>query len=117
MVDIMADVAKSELERFRDHVDLHDAIATNKRQLTDIHYRYQANLPLWTLYGILTRDYPGYYVVRMHFGMEGNNQIVGPTTVVARAVTLEQIRAMLPDGLHCLPRNNDDDRNIIEVWI
>jgi len=40
-----------------------------------------------------------------------------PTTNVIVADTLEEVRALLPPGLICMPRDVADDGVIVETWI
>ena len=64
---------------------------------------------LWTVYASPS-DFPGQYVARRWV-------LDTPTTDVLVAATLEELRALLPPGLHCLPRNVLDDAVIVETWI
>lgn len=69
-----------------------------------------AGLPMWTIYDHPS-DYPRHYVVRA--------TIVGrsvPSERVQLADTLEEARALVPDGLFCLARSPGDDPVIVETW-
>jgi hypothetical protein len=39
------------------------------------------------------------------------------TGLVLRSASLETLRAMLPPGLRCLPREPGDEESIVETWI
>ncbi len=68
--------------------------------------------PMWVVYGPHTREYPGQYVARMFVAL--------PKEKVTRFVmthdTLEELRALLPQGLHCFHRAPSDAPEIIETW-
>jgi hypothetical protein len=66
-------------------------------------------LPIWTVYRHPT-DAPGMYVARMWLETR-------PTLEKFEAPTLEEVRAMLPPGLHRLERHPQDDPVIVETWI
>jgi hypothetical protein len=61
-----------------------------------------------------TSDYPGMYVVRRHFIVEGEVQVEKMGFV---AHTLEGVRECVPPGLFRLPRAYDDNPVIVESWI
>lgn len=71
-------------------------------------------LEMWTVYKH-PKDHPDKYVARKF--------VIEPLQVIATndmfvADSLEEIRLLLPDqGLHCLPRYENDDPNIVEVWL
>jgi hypothetical protein len=71
-------------------------------------------LALWVIYDH-PRDYPDYYVLRP--------QIVAGAKVVTSTVawtskSVEALREVMEDmGLHCMPRQDDDDPVIVETWI
>jgi len=67
------------------------------------------NLPMWTVY-MNPKDYPGKFVARCW-------DLDKPTTNVIVADTLEEVRALLPPGLICMPRDVADDGVIVETWI
>jgi hypothetical protein len=87
-----------------------------RETLTEIHLANQQDLPMWVVYGPGTSDYPGLHVMRMFISRPSGMITVEPTNVLVRAVSLEQIRDLVPLGLHCLARNPHDDANIIETW-
>lgn len=70
-------------------------------------------LLIWTVYDHPT-DFPDAYVVRAHRIMAGHSE---PTDQIFLANTLEEVRALLPPGLHRLARNEGDDPKIVESWI
>ena len=55
-------------------------------------------------------DYPGLYVVRVFWNAT-------PTVYGWTAPTLEEVRARLPRGLVCLPREPGDEPQIVECWL
>jgi hypothetical protein len=76
--------------------------------------RCSANPPprsfdIWTIY-YNTSDHPGMYVARRF-------DVDVPTSDMFVADTLDEVRALLPPGLYCLPRNVKDDPVIVEVWV
>lgn len=70
-------------------------------------------LSQWVIYNS-PRDYPGKFVVRR---WEIRPGIPIPTSDVGTADTLEEIRRMIPSGLYRLPRFDEDEPQIVEVWI
>ena len=73
------------------------------------------HLNIWTIY-VSPADYPGQYVAR-RFVVGGKDSHHGPTNEMFVADTLEEVRALLPPGLICMPREPGDDRVIVESWI
>jgi hypothetical protein len=70
-------------------------------------------LIIWTVYDH-PRDYPDSFVARRS---EVTGGVVRLTTDMFVADTLGELRALLPPGLHCLPRYPDDQPHIVEVWL
>ena len=71
-------------------------------------------LTIWTVYE-KPRDYPTGWIARMH---EVGGAVVKPTGYVIKAVELEPIREKLARaGLVCIPRQEGDERQIVESWI
>ena len=71
-------------------------------------------LTIWTVYE-KPRDYPTGWIARMH---EVGGAVVKPTGHVIKAVELEPIREKLARaGLVCIPRQEGDQRQIVESWI
>ena len=69
---------------------------------------------IWTVYE-KPRDYPTGWIARMH---EADGAVVKPTGYVIKAVELEPIREKLARaGLVCIPRQEDDEWEIVESWI
>jgi hypothetical protein len=61
------------------------------------------------------RDYPTDWIARMH---KAEGAVVKPTGYVIKAVELEPIREKLARaGLVCIPRQEGDERQIVESWI
>jgi hypothetical protein len=69
-------------------------------------------LDIWTIYRY-PRDYPDKYVARR---AEITNDITHTRDMFV-ADSLEEIRALLPKGLHRIERYPLDDPVIVEVWI
>lgn len=64
------------------------------------------------LYVIYERpvDYPDVFVIRVWENEE-------PGEIVAIGNTLEEVRSQLPPGLYNLGRENEDESQIVEVWV
>lgn len=73
-------------------------------------------LSLWTIYKH-PRDYPQHYVARRSEigGQPGSG--IKITDDMFTADTLNELRALLPLGLVCIPRLEHDDPVIVEVWM
>jgi hypothetical protein len=70
-------------------------------------------LSMWTVYE-RPRDYPDQCVARRcEIGPEG----VKMTNDMFVADTVDELRALLPSGLFCMPRHATDDPVIVEVWL
>ena len=72
------------------------------------------SLSMYVVYDKTTKDYPGEYVCRRHEITPG---VAAPKELVGRAATLEEIRDMIPEGCHRLPRHPSDDPVILETWV
>jgi hypothetical protein len=70
-------------------------------------------LHIWTVYDH-PKDYPDHYVARLSLIGAG---VVQPTNAMFTADTLEEIHRLLPPGMTCLPRQEQDDPVIVEVWL
>lgn len=70
-------------------------------------------LAMWTIYAH-PRDYPADYVMR-RWEIRDNQMIA--TDEMALAASLEEIRKRVPYGLYRLPRSENDDPCIVEVWL
>jgi hypothetical protein len=66
-------------------------------------------LDIWIIYESPS-DYPGQFVARRF-------QMNEPTADVLTAVTLDDVRALLPPGLVRLERTQHDQPHIVEVWV
>jgi len=66
-------------------------------------------LVLWVVYEN-PKDYPGQFVARP--GVTG-----GMGRAVLLADSLDELRALLPPGLHRLERDPNDDPVVVEVWV
>lgn len=67
-------------------------------------------LAIWTIYRSPS-DHPGMWVVRPHY-VPG-----GPARAHYVTSSLEDARRVVPPGLICLSRHEDDDPVIYETWI
>ena len=70
-------------------------------------------LSVWVVYDH-PRDMPERVVARRHEVHAGRSL---PTPDVVAGDTLNDVRHMLPPGLHCLQRDPCDDPRIVEVWL
>lgn len=70
------------------------------------------HLEMWTVYKH-PKDYPDKYVARK--ARIAKN--IEHTNDMFVADDLQEIRALLPSGLHCIPRYPHDDPVIVEVWL
>lgn len=68
-----------------------------------------APLSIWTVYRNPT-DYPGLYVARRF-------ELDRPTDDIRTAPSLEALRDLLPPGLYRLPRRDEDEPQIVEIWL
>lgn len=59
-------------------------------------------------------DYPSCYVMRVFETKAGE---VIPTDETVVSTNLEAVRAMVPPGCICMPRDPDDDPVILETWL
>ena len=71
-------------------------------------------LQMYVIYGPGTSDLPGQYVCRRHESRAGESVA---TSEHWTGPTLDSVREQLQPGLYCLPRFENDDPNIIEVWM
>lgn len=62
-------------------------------------------------------DYPGQYVVREWVLGQYHAGFAPLPTPHAVGPTLHAVRATIPPGLACLPRDPADDPVIVEVWL
>ena len=87
----------------------------NHRYFERLHRKLEARgrLPMWTLYGPTTREYTGKYVARMWVTIPESKA----TRFCILHDTLDELRAMLPRGLHNIGRKPKDLPEIIEVWL
>lgn len=69
-------------------------------------------LELWTVY-FDPADFPGLFVARKWLASALGERA---TEEYLKADTLEGVRALLPRGLHMLPRSRGDDPVIVETW-
>lgn len=71
------------------------------------------DLLVWTVYKF-PADLPDYYVGRPHVT---NNKGVEALPCHLQALTLDGLRAQLPTDLHRLDRQDEDEPQIVEVWL
>lgn len=67
----------------------------------------------WTVYDHPS-DYPNAFVARRWLT---DGPAVTLTNEMFTADTLQELRALLPAGLHCIPRFEGDQPQIVEVWL
>jgi hypothetical protein len=73
----------------------------------------EKTLAMWIVYDHPT-DHPDHFVARKWLiNSEGQH----PTREIIDSITLEGLRAQLPPGLVCLPRDPTDPPKIVEVWL
>lgn len=60
-----------------------------------------------------TGDYPGLYVVRMHYTLPSPK----PTAIAFSHLDLAKVRGMLPPAPTRLNRQEGDDPVILETWL
>jgi hypothetical protein len=70
-------------------------------------------LEMWVVYDH-PRDMPDCFVARKWLIYGGRTE---PTNALRAAGTLDEVRAMLPAGLVCLTRNEEDEPQIVETWL
>lgn len=66
-------------------------------------------IDIWTVYEH-PRDLPDWFVARLWISDQ-------PTTTVIKAKTLDELRALLPQGMSMMPRHELDDPCIVETWL
>ena len=70
-------------------------------------------LSLWTIYDH-PKDYPDHFVAQKWVIENGQKKW---TDRILLHTSLEGLRAQLPIGLYCLPRQEEDDPIIVETWV
>ncbi len=75
-------------------------------------HRLRGRLPMWVVYRPTTREYPGFWVARMHVTLPAPR----PTRFVITHDTLADLRGLLPVGLANFGRQAGDGAEIEEVW-
>jgi hypothetical protein len=76
-------------------------------------HRLRERLPMWVVYRPITREYPGFWVARMHVTLPEPR----PTRFVITHDSLPELRQMLPCFTARLARHPDDPPEIEEVWL
>jgi len=69
----------------------------------------------WVIYDH-PRDHPSGYVLRAHY-IVGEGKDIVPDTAAWTHPKIEVLRMIVPPGLHCIPRFENDDPAIAEVWL
>lgn len=69
-------------------------------------------LEMWVVYN-RPHDYPGQVVVRKWLAFQGEARA---TDTIITGYSVAEVRAQIPRGLHCQPRDESDDPHIVEVW-
>jgi hypothetical protein len=90
-------------------------LITRALYFTKLHWRLanKGRLPMWTVYRPVTREYPGKWCARMFVTLPAAK----PTRFVIAHDSLEELRAILPQGLANIGRDPDDPPEIEETWI
>ena len=70
-------------------------------------------LEIWTIYR-RPADYPIFYVVRRSFVRDGGWLENDPEARLA--IDLDEARKLIPWGLYRMPRQEDDEPQIVETW-
>lgn len=70
-------------------------------------------MPMIVIYGQGTTDFPGVFAARLFQTLPKSM----PTDVVVTAASLQELRSLVPPGLACLTRSDNDDPHIIETWL
>jgi hypothetical protein len=83
------------------------------RHFWRLHDRLRNRLPVWTIYRPITREYPGFWVARMHIVLP----TMKPTRFVITHDTLEELRTLLPPGLVRAAADPRDVPEIEETWL
>lgn len=73
----------------------------------------QDALHIWTIYDH-PRDYSKGFIARMFVVRDGYS---GPTDITVTGETLDEVRDKIPQGLYCMPRQEQDDPVIVESWL
>lgn len=79
-------------------------------------YSERYGLEIFTVYW-RPLDYPEHCVVRRSWIRPGETDRVNDPVLWAQAATIEEAREAIPEGLFCIPRQEDDDPVIVECWI
>ena len=95
-------------------MNAHPIVRASEALLHRLHTRLtlRGRLPMWVVYDTTTREYPGLYVARMHVSLPAAK----PTRFAMVAVSVAELRRMLPPGLFLWSRHPNDAPEIIEVW-
>jgi hypothetical protein len=80
----------------------------------NIHHEAERPLAMWTVYNS-PKDFPAMFVARMFYVWSTGSQ---PTEKIIMSENVDAIRLQLfRMGLTPINRSEDDDPNIVEVWI
>lgn len=90
-----------------------DHLPVDRHYLWKIHEKLGDRIPMWVVYNPNTREYPGFWVARMHLVRPEPR----PTRFVMTHNSLEEIRGVLPPGLTRLARDPLDVPEIEEIWL
>jgi hypothetical protein len=88
-------------------------IDTRYAQMVHLSAATLGQLLIWKIYDH-PADFPDWYVARPHIIRPKTG---GPMPMHLMAKDLDQLRALLPEGLTRLNRAADDDPSIVEVWV
>jgi hypothetical protein len=93
--------------------DGHPVVIVPHGRFDRLHWRLRERLPMWIVYRPITREYPGLWVARMHVTLPFSK----PTRFVITHDTLEELRGVLPRGLHMVSPDQVDAPQIEEIWL
>lgn len=72
------------------------------------HAPVAEKLSIWVVYDS-PADFPGQFVARKWLNDAATSEVL-------QADSLQALRELLPAGLYCLPRSQEDDAVIVESW-
>ena len=62
-------------------------------------------------------DYPAHFVIRKWTFSHGGGNDPIPSPLIGQVDTLEEARALIPNGLFRMRRDPFDDKTIVETWL
>jgi len=95
------------------HADLSVYLVNGQCEYFIYHDKEYDSLSIWTICKH-PKDFPNSHTARRHIVK------LGECTATADLIvgkTLENVRSLLPKGLRCVPRAENDDPVIVESWL